>query len=126
MSLLETPILVIPGFVTTGSLTQYKLVKLASTAGAVKHGSSCTAQIVGVLTNDPAHGQAAAIGAMGIFKVLCEATTVAGVAVSCSTTGRAKTDASVTSRIVGMALDSWSTAGGIVRVLMALPGGQSL
>jgi hypothetical protein len=123
---LETPILVIPGFVSTGSLTQYKLVKLASTAGVVKHGSSSADQIIGVLVDSPSANQPAAIGAIGIFKCLCEASVTQGASVTCSTTGRVKVDTSATARLVGIALDAYSTAGGLVRVLMSLPSGQSI
>ena len=125
MSLAEVPILVFSSFTATGTVTQYKLVKLASTAGQVKNASSATAYVVGVCMNDPSGGQAVAIGAVGIFKCLCESSTTLGATLGVSSTGRVKVDTSATAKLVGIALDAYSTAGGIVRVLMNRGGNAS-
>ena len=125
MSLTEFPVLVVPGFTATGSITQYKLVRLTSTAGQVKQASSATANVIGVCMNDPVHGQAVAIGAIGIFKCLCEASTTIGATVGVSSTGRVKVDTSATAKLIGIALDAYSTAGGLVRVMMNRGGNAS-
>ena len=59
------------GLVASGDLSsyQYRFVKAASTAGAVKLATSATANVLGVLQNDPTSGQAASVCALGETKV---------------------------------------------------------
>lgn len=111
----------IPGLVATGDLSssQYKIVIAASTAAAVKVGTTlATDPVLGVLQNDPTDGQPAEVAFAGICKVLCEASTTYGSQLTVSATGRAKTTTTDGARIIGTALEAYSTAGGLIRVLL--------
>lgn len=112
--------LTIPGFVATGDLSssQYKLVKLASTAGAVKVCSAATDVSIGVLYNEPASGEAALVAHGGVVKMLSEASVTAGAYVAPSTTGRAKVTTTGNDDVVGIALTA-GDAGDIISVLWA-------
>ena len=96
---------------------QYYMVKLASTAGEVIVGAANTDAIIGVLQNDPADGEAAAIGVGGVLKVAGEASVSAGNWVTCSSTGRAKATTTDGDVVLGTALDATSSAGDIIRVV---------
>lgn len=100
--------------------SQYKIVKLASTAGEVIVGAAATDQCIGVLLNDPADGEEALIQVNGVAKVLAEASVSAGNLVASSTTGRAKAASTANNKILGIALDASSSAGDLIRVLLCL------
>jgi len=111
----------IPGLVATGDLSsyQYCVVKMASTADAVKVGSAATDAVIGVLMNDPTSGQPAEVAYSGVVKVKCEASTTVGSNLTCSSTGRAKSTTSAGNICIGQALDAGSTAGMLISVLLS-------
>jgi len=115
------PYWTIPGVVASGSLasSQYKIVKFASTAGAVKVGSAATDNAIGVLMNDPADGENANVACLGIVRCLAEASVTQGDDVACSTTGRAKTTTTEGDNTLGKALESSAAAGDYITVLVA-------
>lgn len=108
----------IPGLVATGDLSssQYKVVKLASTAGAVKVAAAATDAAVGILYNEPASGEPALVAYGGVVKVLSEASVTAGSYVAPSTTGRAKITTTGNDDVFGQALTA-GDAGDIISVL---------
>lgn len=110
----------IPGLVATSTLasSQYYVVQLSSTAGEVKLATSGTSKIIGIVQNDPAAGEAADVAFVGIVKAACEASTTIGAYLTSSSTGRVKITTTDTNTAVGIALEAYSTAGGIIRVLM--------
>jgi hypothetical protein len=123
MAISRGPTQFIPGFVATGDLSssQYKLVKISSTAGAVKVGAAATNDCIGVLYNDPASGEAAEIAVGPVVAVLAEASVSAGTAVVCSTTGRVKGGAkSANNTVVGYALEASSSAGDLISIIFSL------
>jgi hypothetical protein len=117
----NTPAVVFSGFTASATLAakQYYLVKQASTAGEVIVGAAATDAILGVLQNDPAAGEAAAIGWGGVLKVAAEASVSAGNYVTCSSTGRAKASTTDGNYFLGIAIDASSSAGDIIRVVAA-------
>lgn len=102
------------------SSSQYKIVKLASTAGEVVVGAAATDNVIGVLLNDPADGEVAEIAVAGIVKVQAEASQSAGATVASSTTGRAKVTSTGNDGVLGTLLDASTSAGDIVRVLVSI------
>ena len=110
----------IPGLVASGTVTQYKIVKAATTAGAVVLASAGSDKILGVLQNDPASGQEADVAVLGIVKCLAEASVAAGDHVAASTTGRAKTTTSANDHVLGIAIDASGAAGDLIRVVVAI------
>ena len=110
----------IPGLAATGSLAsnQYYVVQAASTAGTVKVATTkATDKILGILQNDPASGEAAEVAFLGICKAAAETSVVYGEHLTVSSTGRVKTVAADGDRVVGIALESSSTAGDIIRII---------
>lgn len=113
----------IPGLVATATLAakQYYVVQLSSTAGECKVATSGTSQVIGVVQNDPAAGEAAEVAFVGIAKVAVEASTTKGSYLTSSSTGRAKTTTTDGNVCIGVALEAYSTAGGIISVLLGGP-----
>ena len=112
---------------TTGLATsQFKIVKVASTAGqVVLNGTAAFAgNLVGVLQNSPAGGEEAEVAFTGICKLkVATSTIVPGDVIGCNTTSLG-TDGSTTdngSRI-GKAVTSSAAANDIITVLLT-PGG---
>lgn len=111
----------IPGLVAAADLSssQFKAVKLASTANQVKAVSASTDEIIGILQNAPESGEEAEVACQGIVKALVEASVSAGNFLGPSATGRltvAETDDDVN---IGYALEgSTTSAGDIVKVLL--------
>jgi hypothetical protein len=103
------------------SSSQYKIVKFASTAGEVIVGALATDNLIGVLMNDPADGEAADIAVLGIAKVQCEASQNAGAWVTSSTTGRAKVTSTGNDDVIGKLLEASSDAGDIAAILLTGP-----
>jgi len=108
----------IPGLIANGTslaTKQYYIVQHASTAGQVKLATSGTSKILGVLQNDPAAGEACEVAAPGgVFKVACEASVSLGDKLTSSSTGRAKSTTTSGHRLIGQALEAYSTAAGII------------
>jgi hypothetical protein len=111
------------GLTAAGTLatSQYKIVKFASTAGQVIVGALATDNLIGVLMNDPADGEAADIAVLGIAKVQAEASQSAGAWVTSSTTGRAKVTSTGNDDVVGKLLEASTDAGDIVAILLTGP-----
>lgn len=119
MTLYTRPNTIIPGLKATSTLAakQYYIVKLSSTAGEVKVCAAATDQAIGVAYNDAAAGEVVEVAVGGVLKMACEATVTAGDWVAPSTTGRAKTTTTANDNVVGIALQTYSTAGGYIPVL---------
>lgn len=112
----------LPGLVATATLAakQYYVVQFSTTAGACKVATSGTSEIIGIVQNDPAAGEAADVAIMGVAKACCEASVTRGDWLTSSSTGRVKTSTTDGDRMIATALESYSTAGGIIRVLVNL------
>ena len=67
----------LPGLKASGTLTQYKAVKFASTAGRVVSTSATTSRAIGIVQNDPTDGEAAEVAALGVAIGLAGANDVA-------------------------------------------------
>jgi hypothetical protein len=119
MAYSESSSFFVPGVVASGTITQYSCVKFASTVGAFVVGTSCTSKLMGILQDDPADGAPGLVQHMGVAKALCESSVTYGDLLKCDTTGRVKTiNTATTSTVVGRALQNYSTAGGIISVLL--------
>ena len=126
----DTEGLTLPGFVanSTGLATsQFLAVKLASTAGQVvlNATSAFAGNLVGILQNQPAGGEAALIQVSGVTKMIAATSTIAvGDPVGLNTTGRA-TDGGTTDNgaIVGKCVIACNASADIISVLLK-PGGD--
>lgn len=109
------------GLTATSSLAakQYHLVKFASTAGQVKVASSATSNLVGVLQNDPAAGEAAEVAIFGESKVVAAASISVGDKLVSNSTGQAKTSSTIGAVVIGYAKTASSTAGNIITVILS-------
>lgn len=103
------------------SAAQYYVVKLGSTANSVIKAAAATDSVVGILQNDPASGEEAVVGVIGVFKAAGEASITKGDWVAASTTGRVKTTSTGNDDVVGKALEATTTAGDIIPVLVGGP-----
>lgn len=116
------PTMFLPGLVASGDLSssQYKLVRAASTAGAVVVVDGDQTDIVlGVLYNTPTSGQEAEIAIGPVVKAQGEASLTYGSYVTGDTTGRLKASTTANDDIFGITLEASSTAGDIIRVLVS-------
>jgi hypothetical protein len=118
----SNPLFTIPGLKAsvTQASNQFKIMRLSTTAGEVKVGTSATSNICGVLLNDPGAGEAAEVQYLGIAKVLTEASVTVGGIVVCSSTGRAKLSTTGGDRVLGIAMDAANAAGDLIRVLLSV------
>lgn len=124
-----TDYVALPGLVanSTGLATsQFKVVKLASTAGqcVLNATSTFAGNAVGVLQNAPAGGEACEVAVMGVAKLKVATSTIAiGDLVGCNSTSLG-TDAGTTDNgaILGRALEASAAANDIISVLL-IPGG---
>ena len=108
-----------PGFKATATslaTKQFYVVQHASTAGQCKLASTSDDEILGVLQNEPAGGEAAAIAVAGVCKAAAEASVTAGCALTASTTGRVKKTTTDKHKVVGYALQASSSAGDIIAI----------
>ena len=115
------PYWTIPGLIASSTLAskQFYPVKLSSTAGTVTLCSAATDAVIGVLMNDPGTGEAAEVAFCGLVQVAAEASQSAGTFVAASSTGRAKTTTSANDDAFGKLIDASSSAGDLVRVILA-------
>lgn len=129
MASFNTEYLTIPGLKanSTGLATsQYKIVKIASTAGQVvlNATSAFAGNVVGVLMNAPGANEEAEVAVSGVVKlIVATSTIVAGDVIGCNTTSKG-TDGGTTdngSRI-GKAIQASAAANDIISVLLT-PGG---
>lgn len=112
----------ITGLVAGSSLasSQYKVVKFASTAGAVVAVNATTDLAIGILQNDPASGQPASIAGPGsIAKAIAGVNDLAaGELVGFNTTGQVVDHTTDNRRIIAQALEASTAVGDYVRVLV--------
>jgi hypothetical protein len=111
--------LTIPGLVATGTVTQFKAVKLGSTANSVKLVDAYTDIPVGILMNDPADGEVAEVAAWGDVKAAFGASVTKGVRVGINSTGQIRAASTTTAApSIGIALEASSSAGELHPVLL--------
>jgi hypothetical protein len=99
------------------SAKQYTFVKISGTG--VIAAAAATDIPVGVLLNDPASGETAAVAVSGVVKVKASAAIVAGVLVGTTATGTAVTlvaGTDTTKYILGRAITAAGAAGDIITV----------
>jgi hypothetical protein len=111
------PTFFLPGLVASGDLSssQYKLVKAASTAGAVILAAANTNKPLGVLYNEPTDGQAAEIAIGPVVKAQAQASLSVNDYCASDTTGRAEATTTTSDIVYLRALEASSTAGDIIR-----------
>jgi hypothetical protein len=102
------------------SAAQYRLVKMASTAGEVIAAAAGTDDIVGVLQNDPADAEVASIGVGGILKLQVQASISVGDWLTSDSTGRGAATTTDGDVVIGHALEASTAAGDIIQVVSAL------
>ena len=99
------------------SAKQYTFVKISGT-GVISVAAATDAPI-GVLLNDPASGETAAVAVSGIVKLVASAAITAGATIGTTATGTAVTLAAgtdTTKYIVGRAITAAGAAGDIITV----------
>ena len=99
------------------SAKQYTFVKISGT-GVISVAAATDAPI-GVLLNDPASGETAAVAVSGIVKLVASAAITAGVTIGTTATGTAVTlaaGADTTKYIVGRAITAAGAGGDIITV----------
>lgn len=112
----------ITGLVASGDLSaqQYKVVKFASTAGAVVVVTATTDAAIGILQNDPTNGQAAEIVGFGECIALAGVNDLAASElIGFNTTGRVVDHTTDNRRIIGQALQASTGIGDEVRVFLS-------
>ncbi len=96
------------------SSSQYRLMKLGSSAGQVKACDGVTDTPIGVLQNDPTSGQAASVRVLGTTKVVAGAAITRGAFLKTDAQGRAVSTSTDNDPIFGRALEAASAAGEII------------
>ena len=112
----------LPGLVAGGDLSssQYLVVKVASTAGAVIVGATKASDLLlGILQNDPAEGYPAEVAAWGVCKAIAAASVSFGSKLSCDSTGRVCATTTDKDEVIGIALKASGAAGDIIPVLLS-------
>lgn len=112
----------LPGLVATGDLSanQYYVVKVASTAGAVKvAGTKATDLLLGILQNDPTNGQPAEVAWGGICLAAAAASVTYGCKLTCNSTGQVAATTTDKDEIIGIALKASVSAGDIIPVALS-------
>jgi len=114
----------IPGLVAGADLSsaQYKVVKLASTAGEVVLVAATSTLAIGILQNDPADTEPADVCVSGVCKAVAGPTDVAfGDVLGHDSTSRVSDHTTDNRPILARALEASSAAGDIIRVLVHNP-----
>ena len=115
----------IPGLLAGADLSgsQYKVVKLASTAGEVVLVGATSTRAIGILQNDPADGEPADVAYSGVCKALAGPTDVAfGEVLGHDSTSRVADHTTDNRPIIARALEASTAANDIIRVAI-IPGG---
>jgi len=115
----------IPGLVAGADLSaaQFKVVKLASTAGKVVLAASSVLTQAFVLQNNPEEGEAAEVAYQGIVKVMAGTSNLAiGEIVGVTSTSTVIDTATDNRLVIGKALEASTAVGDIVSVVL-IPGG---
>jgi hypothetical protein len=114
----------IPGLVAGAAITQYRVVKAASTAGQVINVTATSSVPIGICVNDPsAAGQPAEVVMVGVAKAIAGTSTITlGESLGFDTTGRV-VDIAINSTTakrpsIGFALESSAAAGNLIRVFV--------
>jgi hypothetical protein len=113
----------IPGLLAGADLSaaQFRVVKLASTAGEVVLATANTDNAVGILQNNPTAGEAAEVAYLGISKAIASADVTAGEFVTANSTGQVTNiNSTAGSTIVGQALEASAVAGSIISVRLGV------
>ena len=101
---------------------QYKLVKIASTAGEVVLVGSTSILSIGVLQNNPADGEVAQVCIHGISKLLVGPTDVAiNDRLGSDSTSRGADHTTDNQPVIALALEASSAAGDLIRVYVTGP-----
>ena len=111
------PTFFLPGFVAGQDLSagQYKLLKHASTAGAVILAAGNTNKPIGVLYNEPTAGQAVEIAIGPVVKAQAQASLSIDDYCAADTTGRAEATTTTSDIVYLKALEASTDAGDIIR-----------
>ena len=115
----------IPGLTAGADLSaaQFKVVKLASTAGQVVLAASSVLTQGFVLMNNPKSGEAAEVACDGIVKAVCGTSNLAiGEIVGVNTTSQVIDTTTDNRFVLGKALEASSAVGDLVSILL-IPGG---
>jgi hypothetical protein len=114
----------VPGLVAGAAITQYRVVKAASTAGQVINVTATSSVGIGICQNDPSGaGQPANVVMSGIAKAIAGTSTITlGESLGFDTTGRvmdiAINSTTATRPSIGYALESSAAAGNLIRVFV--------
>jgi hypothetical protein len=109
-----------PGLLAGSSFAslQYHVCKLASTAGEVVPAAAKTDELMGVVQNDPADGEAAEIAIFGYCKAVASTGITAGSWLTVDTTGRVVAASTNGTGIVGYAPIAAVNAGDIIEIVV--------
>lgn len=107
------------GLVAGTGITQFSVVKHASTAGQVLPVAATTDFAIGVCQNDPATGEAALVAAHGEAIALAGTSNLAaGELVGFNSTARVVDHTTDNRRIIGQAMQASTAIGDEVRILL--------
>ena len=108
------------GLVAASSLaaSQYKAVKLASTAGQVKLATATSDAVLGILQNDPAAGEPAVVAILGESRALFAASVTIGQRLTVNSTSLLTGTTGSGACIIGIAKTASSTAGNVGTVIL--------
>jgi len=115
----------LPGLVAGADLSaaQFKVVKLATTAGQVVLAASSVLTQAFVLMNNPKSGEAAEVAYSGVVKALCGTSNLAiGELVGVTSTSTVVDTTTDNRLILGKALEASTAVNDLVSVLL-IPGG---
>lgn len=107
--------LTLPGVVASATLaaSQYKAVKMASTAGQVKVCSAATDVCIGLVQNDPAAGEPALVAGFGYPLAVLAASVTVGAHLAPNTTGQLAITTTDNDMACAIAIEASSSAGEI-------------
>jgi hypothetical protein len=110
----------VPGLLASTAITQYSVVKFASTAGKVLAVAATTDIGMGICQNDPATGEPANVVVGGVAKAVAGTSTITqGETLGFNSTGQVVDQATDNRRSIGIALEASSAASGdYIRVLV--------
>jgi len=119
MALTQQNSYTIPGLVASTAITQYSVVKFASTAGKVLAVAATTDIGIGICQNDPATGEPANVVVEGVAKAIAGTSNLAqGEIVGFDSTGRVIDHTTDNRRTIGQALQASAAVGDYVRVMV--------
>ena len=108
------------GLTASTGITQYSVVKHASTAGKVLAVSATTDLAIGVCQNDPATNEPALVAALGeVIAIAGTSNLAVGEVVGYNSTGRVVDHTTDNRRIIGQAMEASTAISNHVRVLLS-------